>query len=306
MNKKIEGSLSPNITFFDQSGNVDMAKCEWHINWMFERGVDGLFLTGSYGAGPMMSNDERLEIIKLAKKAAAGYKNKIILPHVGCIDTAHTLELARAVDALGVDAIGAVPPFYYKHSDEIVIQYYKDIMDAVKTPVFAYNIPDTSRYSFNFKVIRELQDYGLAGMKDTPMGIGFLSRVCYDTQENGRDFQVIAGTSTGWLPCWYMGIRACIAGMNNYAPEIITELVGATFRGDMERARKVYLVMLEISAKMHFTDSTIASHIALYARGCDAGLPRKPMLLPPLSSPKYAEIRAVLETAYGELGLALK
>ncbi|MFU8773554.1 MAG: hypothetical protein ACNA8H_14200 [Anaerolineales bacterium] len=55
--------------------------------------------------------------------------------------------------------------------------------------------------------------------------------------------------------------------MNNYAPEIINELVEATFAGDVARSEKVYMVMMELSKKMHFTDSTIASHVGLYARG---------------------------------------
>jgi dihydrodipicolinate synthase/N-acetylneuraminate lyase len=297
----IKGSLVPNITIFDKNGAIDRKRTEWHMKWMFDKGVDGLFLTGSYGAGPLMSNEERLEVIKLAKEIAQKKGGEILLPHVGCIDTEHTVELAKAVDVLGVDAIGAVPPFYYKHSDEIVIQYYKDIIDAVKTPVFAYNNPETSRYAFNLKTVRVLRDYGLAGMKDSPLSIGFLSRVAYEAQNT--NFQVIIGTSTGWLPLYYMGVRATIAGMNNWAPEIMTEMIRATFANETDRARKAYLVMMDLSAKLHFADSTIASHMALYARGFDAGYPRKPMVLPDFKDPKYGEIRGWLEEGFKELGI---
>ncbi|MGD9940367.1 MAG: dihydrodipicolinate synthase family protein [Clostridia bacterium] len=301
----IKGSLVPNITMFDKDGNIDAAKTAWHINWMFDKGVDGLFLTGSYGAGPLMSNEERIGIYEIAKKAASARKGKILLPHVGCIDTRSTVALAEAAEKIGVDAIGAVPPFYYKHSDDVVIQYYKDIIDAVKIPVFAYNNPETSRYTFNLKVVRTLMDYGLAGMKDSPLAIGFLSRVAYEAQEGNKNFQVIIGTSTGWLPLHYMGVQATIAGMNNWAPEIMTEMVRATFAGEEARARKAYLVMMDLSAKMHFADSTIASHMALYARGFDAGNPRKPMILPAFSDPRYREIQSWLENGFAELGLPL-
>ena len=299
----IKGSLVPNITLFDKEGNIDFGKTSWHMNWMFEKGVDGLFLTGSYGAGPLMTIEERLEIIRAAKQIAAKHENKIILPHVGCIDTKHTVELARAVEKIGVDAIASVPPFYYSYTDENIIQYYKEIIDAVKIPVFAYNNPETTRYTFNLKTIRVLRDYGLAGMKDSPCSLGFLTRVTYEAQELKKDFQVIPGTTTGWLPLYYMGIRAAVAGTNNWAPEIITELMRATFLDEKDKARKIYLVMMDLSAKMHFTDSTIASHMALYARGYDGGYPRKPMLLPPFSDAKYKEIRTWLEQGFAELGL---
>lgn len=78
------------------------------------RKVDGLFRTGSYGAGPLMSVEERIHVFELAKQCANKFIGKTLLPHVGCIDTANAVELAKAVYATGADAIGAVPPFYYK------------------------------------------------------------------------------------------------------------------------------------------------------------------------------------------------
>ena len=299
----ITGSLVPNITIFDAAGKIDVKKTRWHMDWIFSKGVDGLFLTGSYGAGPLMSNEERISIFKLAKEVSKNFKNKVIFPHVGCIDTEHAVELAIAAEQAGADAIGAVPPFYYKHTDEAVIEYYKAIINAVKIPVFAYNNPETSRYTFNLKVVNKLQELGLAGMKDSPLSLGFISQIAYGAQEAKKDFQFIAGTSNGWLPLYYMGVKAAIAGINNWAPEIMTELVRATFAGETDRARKAYLVMMGLSSKLHFTDSTIASHMALYARGFDAGFPRKPMILPKLNDPKYVEIRAVLEQGFADLGL---
>ncbi|UCD71822.1 MAG: dihydrodipicolinate synthase family protein [Syntrophobacterales bacterium] len=302
----IKGSLVPNITFFDIDGDIEKEKTGWHIRWMLEKGVDGLFLTGSYGLGPMMTNEERIEIFKLAKEVASKFSGKILLPHVGCIDTKSTVELAKVADKIGVTGIGAVPPFYYKHSEKLVIQYYKDIIENVNTPVYAYNNPGTSRFTFSFETIQKLQELGLKGLKDTPLNVGFISRVSYDAKVNNKDFQFITGTSIGWLPLYYMGVRATIAGMNNWAPEIITTLIKATFEGNTERAEKAYLVMMDLSTKMHFTESTIASHMGLYARGFNAGFPRKPMFLPPFDDPKYKEIRGWLEQGFTELGLEME
>ena len=299
----IQGSIVPNITIFDEEGNFDRQKTKWHMRWMFERGLDGLFLTGSYGAGPLMTNEERIDVFQLAKEVAQEFSGKILLPHVGCIDTKSSVELAQAAERIGVDAVGAVPPFYYAHSEDAVFKYYEEIINSVSIPVYAYNNPATSRFTFNPRIVQRLQKVGLAGLKDSPLNIGFLARVAYDAQVNNKDFQVIVGTSTGWLPLYYMGVRATIAGMNNWAPEIMTLLVKATFDGDEALAKKAYLVMAELSAKLHFTDSTIASHMALYARGYDAGFPRKPMFLPPFSDSKYGDIRTDIALAFETLGL---
>ena len=112
-------------------------------------------------------------------------------------------------------------------------------------------------------------------MKDSPLSLGFITQVVYGAAEAGIPFEFIAGTSTGWLPLYHMGVRAAIAGMNNWAPEIMTELVRATFAGEWDRARLAYLVMMSLSAKLHFAESTIASHMALYARGIRRRVPEE-------------------------------
>jgi dihydrodipicolinate synthase/N-acetylneuraminate lyase len=302
----IKGSLVPNITFFDQKGKLDLEKTKWHMRWMFEKGVDGLFLTGSYGSGPMISVDERVEIFKAAKEIASEFKGKSLIPHVGCIDTESTIKLAQAAEKIGVDAIGAVPPFYYKNTEDWVIGFYKDLIESVKTPVFAYNNPETSRFTFTLKTVQKLQTLGLKGMKDSPLDVSFVSRVFYDAKINKKDFQLILGTSNGWLPYYYMGVQAAIAGINNWAPEIMTELVSATFEGDIERSEKAYAVMMDLSANMHFSDSTVVSHMGLYARGYDAGFPLKPKALYGFEDSKYEEMKKWLQGGFDELGLRLE
>ncbi|MCA9907023.1 MAG: dihydrodipicolinate synthase family protein [Anaerolineae bacterium] len=299
------GSLVPNITIFDAEGKLDLAKTQWHMRWMFERGVDGLFLTGSYGSGPLMTNDERIAVFETAKAVAAEFEGKALIGHVGCIDTASTVTLAQAAEKVGLDAVSAVPPFYYKHSEDLVLQFYRDLIGATSLPVFAYNNPETSRFSFTVGTVRKLQEMGLAGMKDSPLDVGFVSRVFYEAKTQKKDFQLILGTSKGWLPFYQMGVRAMIAGMSNWAPEIMTALTLVTDTSNTEKSERLYLLMMDLSAKMHFTDSTIASQMALYARGYDAGFPRKPMLLPAFDSQKYREIRQWLDDAFAQAGLQM-
>lgn len=303
----ITGSLVPNITMFGIDGHVDLARTEWHMRWMFDHGVDGLFLTGSYGAGPLMSVEERIEIFRLAKRVVTSLTNRpTLIAHVGCIDTASSLALARAAEEVGVDAISAVPPFYYKHTEDLVVGYYAELVAATSLPVFAYNNPETSRFSFTVGTVRRLLDAGLAGMKDSPLDVGFVSRVFYETKLAGSAFQLILGTSKGWLPFYDMGVRAMIGGMSNWAPEIMTALVAATESADRARAELLYLVMMDLSAQMHFSDSTIVSHMGLWARGFDGGYPRRPMALSARSDPQYGIIRSWLERAFERCGLQLE
>lgn len=297
----IRGSLVPNITFFDEQGQIDYDRTRWHMNWMFENGVDGLFLTGSYGAGPLMSVEERISVYRLAKEVVKDFAGCYLMAHVGCADTKSTVELAKAAEAVGVEAVGAVPPFYYQYEEDNVVEYYREIVESVKIPVYAYNNPQTTRFSFSLGSVKKIAAVGVKGIKDSSMNVGFLSQVYYDSKLNHKDFQVIIGTSTGWLPFYYMGIDTMIAGMCNYAPEVITAMYNWTLSGDRDRSERAYKVMMELVGKFKFTDSTIASHMALKARGFDCGYPRRPMTLPSFDSPKYRELKEAIDSALRQI-----
>ncbi|MFA5634749.1 MAG: dihydrodipicolinate synthase family protein [Anaerovoracaceae bacterium] len=297
----IKGALVPNITFFNQDNTIDYDKCRWHMNWMFENGVHGLFLTGSYGSGPLMTNEERISVFKLAKEVADGYEEKYLVPHVGCADTASTVALAKAAEEIGVEAVGVVPPFYYAYTEDRVIEFYKAIAEAVNIPVYAYNNPNTTKTTMTLKMIQKLQEVGIKGVKDSSMNVAFITNVFYDAKINNKDFKTIIGTSTGWLPFSLMGIDTMIAGMCNYAPEIINAMYTYTMNGDLDRAEKAYRIMMDYSAKCKFVDSTIASHMILKARGFDCGYPRLPMSLPSEDDPQYAKLKLEFEQAMGEI-----
>ncbi len=298
---KIIGSLVPNITFFKEDNTIDYDKCEWHMRWMFDHGVNGLFLTGSYGAGPLMTNEERVSIYQLAKKVVADYQDRFLIAHVGCADTASTVALAKEAEKVGVDAVGAVPPFYYTHKEDLVIEYYREIVEATSLPVYAYNNPTTTKTTMTMSTVEKLQSVGVKGVKDSSMNVAFITRVFYDAKIKNKDFKTIIGTSTGWLPFAQMGIDTMIAGMCNYAPEIVSKMYQLTMAGDLERAEKAYAVLMDYSGKTKFTDSTIVSHMILKARGFDAGFPRRPMLLPKDEDPKYEQLKKEFEEAIAQI-----
>ena len=94
--------------------------------------------------------------------------------------------------------------------------------------------------------------------------------------------------------------------MNNWAPEVMTELMRATFAKEWDRAELAYTVMMDLSRKMHFTDSTIASHMALTSRGFDSGYPKKPMMLPEKDDPRYGKIVDWLKEGFATMDIPLK
>ena len=89
---KMKGVVPPMITPFDASGNVDGEALRILVRYLRER-VDGLFITGSYGGGALMSEEERRLVAETTIREADG---KIpVIVHVG---TADSLSAARLAD----------------------------------------------------------------------------------------------------------------------------------------------------------------------------------------------------------------
>ena len=88
--------------------------------------------------------------------------------HIGCIGTAHAVELGRAAQQLGYDAVSSVTPFYYGFTTDEIKQYYFDIADAVDLPMLVYNIPSKSGVTMRVQDLSELLcDSRMLGVKYT-------------------------------------------------------------------------------------------------------------------------------------------
>ena len=48
--------------------------------------------------------------------------------HVGCNNTADSMELARHAESVGVDAIASIPPIYFHLPEYAIAKYWNDKM----------------------------------------------------------------------------------------------------------------------------------------------------------------------------------
>ena len=107
---QIKGSIAPNLTFFDAEGNIDETITRWHMNWILDNGVNGLFVTGTYGSGYLMSPEQRVRVYEIAKEASEAHEGSFVIAHVGANDTATSVYLTENAAKLGFAAVSAINP----------------------------------------------------------------------------------------------------------------------------------------------------------------------------------------------------
>jgi dihydrodipicolinate synthase/N-acetylneuraminate lyase len=292
---KLNGVVPPMITPFDKNGDIDFPGLEKLVGFLSQH-VQGLFICGSYGSGPMMTTDERKIVAETTMKVAGGKVTVVV--HVGTTNTRETLDLSRHAKSIGCDAVSAVGPYYFSHSDHDLLSFYSDMVECVGAdfPVYVYNNPRFQGYEITHATMRKLKEIGVHGVKDATFNIQTLAT--YMRELAGDDFDVVLGTEAMWLPARVLGCQAYIPGLGNAFPELCVKMHQEGMRNNYEACRKTQFLINQIREFMYIARST---QLAVYAmaslRGIVDSYPRAPFM------PATKEERAALQAALEELGV---
>src|SRR5262249_58691037 len=136
------------------------------IEHVLEGGVHGLFLLGTTGEGPGLSQRLRAEVIDAACRRVAGRVPVL----VGVTDPsfAETIRLARRAAAAGAQAVVLAPPYYFPLDQPELKGYVERVAGAVALPVFLYHLPSFTKVPFEPETVaRLLERPNLVGLKDS-------------------------------------------------------------------------------------------------------------------------------------------
>ena len=284
---EFRGVMPALITPFDQKGEVDIPKLRNFLDWLMPQ-VDGLYVCGSYGSGPIMTVEQRKLMTEIVCKFCKG-KGTIII-HVGDPSTDITIELAKHAVESGADAVASLTPYYYLHGPELITNHFKRLIDAIDAPIFLYNNPKYTNYCITPEQIAELAAYGLAGLKDSSTSIQLFYN-CIASVEN-TDFVFLVGSQTMLVPGLGAGGAGCVSGLSNLFPALVNSIFKAAEAGDNAKA---VALQHEANELRSLTGSGIPVpfyHCALKFRGIDIGVPRLPLL--PISKEQEEKIGQAL------------
>ena len=110
----MKGVIPAMITSFHKNEELNEQGLRDCINFLIEKKVNGLYITGSTGEFFLMSLEERKRVVEITVDEV---KNRIpIVAHIGSIGTHLSIELAQHAQNTGVNAISSLPPFYFNFS----------------------------------------------------------------------------------------------------------------------------------------------------------------------------------------------
>jgi N-acetylneuraminate lyase/4-hydroxy-tetrahydrodipicolinate synthase len=220
-----------------------------------------------------------------------------VIAHVGTTSTAQSVELAQHAESVGADYIASVSPYYHRHDERAVVQFFDTLVRAVSLPVYVYNNPKASGVTISADFLRHLADVGVQGVKDSGFSLIELNHFMLALQDV-PGFRFIIGTEALALPAFLLGAKGSVAGLANAFPELVVELWDLFHAGQYEQAVQVQMRVTRARQLLHIPSSTNAACYALlHARGVDAGYPKAPIL------PVREDKRAAMIAGFEEMGL---
>src|SRR5262245_3268782 len=95
--------LTAMVTPFKDDGALDLDGAQALARYLLEHGSDGLVVAGSTGEAATLSHAEKADLFRAVAEAASG--SGTVICGTGTYDTAESVELTRAAEKAGADAV---------------------------------------------------------------------------------------------------------------------------------------------------------------------------------------------------------
>lgn len=164
----LHGILPPITTPLYPDGKVYYKKLESNVERYSRTPVAGIVVLGSTGEAIMLSDQERRDVLKCARQAAA--PNKVLIAGTGIESAIETLRLTEYAAELGYDVAMVRTPHYYKKqmAPANLLAFYRTVADRSPLPVIIYNFPQATGYDMPAELVIELAEHpNLIGIKES-------------------------------------------------------------------------------------------------------------------------------------------
>jgi len=284
---KFRGSFTALVSPF-KNGVVDEAGFRNFVDWQIAEGTNGLVPVGTTGESPTVSHDEHKRIVEWCIDQAKG--RVPVMAGAGSNSTREAIELAEHAEGAGADAVLVVTPYYNKPTQEGLYQHFKAINDAIKIPIFIYNIPGRSVIDMSVETMTRLSQLPhIAGVKDATAS---MVRVSQQRAAMGEDFNQLSGEDATILGYMAHGGHGCISVTSNVAPRLCSEFHQAWQRGDTTAALAIHDKLMPLHTDLFMESNPAPIKYALSLLGKMEETLRLPMV--PVSEPTRVAVRKAM------------
>lgn len=267
----IHGAITALVTPM-RDGEVDIAALSRLVEEQIAAGIHGLVAVGTTGESATLSVPEHVRVIRRVVEVVN--KRVPVIAGAGANSTAEAIELTRASEDAGANALLHVTPYYNKPPQEGLYRHYAAIARETNLPIVLYNVPSrTSCDLLPATVARLAEIENIVAIKEA----SDVRRVSDLIATAGDRITVLAGDDAIALPIMAVGGRGVISVVSNVVPGHVARLCEAAAAGDLARAREIHFDILPLCDLLFAEPSPIPVKTALELIGAMSAEVRLPL-----------------------------
>jgi len=266
--------LTAMVTPFTADGEVDYAEVKHLALHLIENGNDGLLVCGTTAETPTLTHDEKINIVKAVKEAVGGRAPIVVGTGTNCTRT--TIEATKEMEALGVDGILVVAPYYNKPSQEGLYQHFKAVAESTALPIILYNIPGRCGINMSPELIARLAEISnIVAVKEASGSIEQVSKLKTLAPD---DFIIYSGDDSLTLPMMAVGGYGIISVAAHVVGNDVKAMVEAYAAGRVAEAAALHKKLYPIFKSLFITSNPVPVKFALSQVGIGNGQVRLPLV----------------------------
>ena len=244
MEKIFGPAVTEILTPFAQDESLDPDLLRNELEFQIAENIGGIFVNGLASEALLMSPEEQLSVVK---KTAEVVKGKVpLMANVLSNHTASAVQLVKACEDRGADAVCITQPFVYPYNNDSLLSFFTATAGATRLPVYVYNAPQAG-YSLSPKFIAGLIKAApnIVGYKDSTQDLIHL-QTTMGLVGADAGFDVFAGSDGLILPIMQVGGVGIISLISTVFPKLIIELCEAHLAGDAAKAMELQLKVIRV------------------------------------------------------------
>ena len=294
MAREIAGVLPVFQTPFHADESIDFATLDREIDWLFDNGADGVVMA-MVSETLRLSTDERRQVAAHVCKQVGDRGVTII--SVGSESTHTYVALARDAEAVGADALMAIPPVATAATETELAGYFEQILKATSIPLIVQDasgyVGRPMRISLQAAMLDQFPDRVLFKPEAEPV-IGRLRELLRETGGNAKVFEGSGGMHL--REAFPHGIAGTMPGAD--LTPAVSRLWAALQAADFDRAERISNALIKLVSLQTSLDAYLAVEKHLL---CRQGVFKNSVIRGPVAFHLDDELKTTVDGLFGDL-----
>lgn len=283
------GSAVAIITPMNTDGSINYERLGELIDEQIANHTDAIVVAGTTGEASTMTDDEHIEVIRFTVERVN--KRVPVIAGTGSNDTGYAIELSKAAEKVGANALLQVTPYYNKTSQRGLVAHFTAIADAVNIPIILYNVPSRTGVKISLDTYIQLAKHpNIAATKEASGDFSLIAEIAAKT-----DLDIYSGNDDQVLPLLALGGKGVISVSAHVIPQQKHDMVKLFMDGRTAEAFKLQKKYLDLENAMFMDVNPIPVKEAMNLLGKNVGECRLPLVR--MEEAKIEKLRNELKKA---------